>query len=167
VLAWADRVLQAHADHEAIIITHCYMYMDGTRNKPGDEHNPKAYKGAVGANDGEDMWQKCFRKHPNLAAVYSGHQIYDNISYRIDPGERLNRVFQSFQNWQCTERGGEGRVRIVVYRQQDRRVEHYVWNSLSGQYETEPGYRVDIPMRSNENLQAEWKEFVFPRVTGS
>jgi hypothetical protein len=92
VLEWANQLLEEHADHKAIIVTHSYMYLNGERTKPGDNHNPKDYKGAHGANDGEDVWNKCLKRHKNVMAVFSGHHITDNVSYRYDVGEQGNLV---------------------------------------------------------------------------
>lgn len=148
VLAWVDGVLTKHRDHNAIIITHCYMFIDGTRNKPGDAHNPKLYKGAAGANDGEDMWNKCFRKHGNIRAIYSGHQVPVSISYRTDLGDHGNPVFQSFQNWQDADHGGAGRMRIAVYRPTEGRVDHYVVNPHTGALEEGKGYEVSYRLHA-------------------
>ncbi len=151
VLAWADEVMKANPQHKTIIITHCYMYMYGERIKPGDDHNPKAYKGATGANDGEDMWQKSFKQHSNLLAIFSGHQIYENISYRTDIGENGNVILQSFQNWQSTELGGEGRIRILKFRPAENEVTLQVINTNTGLYEQLPGYEVVVPFTPQIN----------------
>lgn len=151
VLAWADGILEAHSSHKAIIITHAYMYQHGERTKPGDNHNPKLYKGAAGANDGEDMWQKSFRKHGNLIAVFSGHHDRELVSYRTDFGDRGNPVFQSFQNWQCTDNGGEGRIRILKMKPSEfPTFSLEVYNPHTGSYETNPGYKVEVPLKREE-----------------
>jgi hypothetical protein len=144
VLAWADDILTLHSDYMAIIITHCYMYMYGERTKPGDKHNPKSYPGATGANDGEDLWHKSLRKHGNVIAVFSGHQIPENVSYRIDLGENGNPVFQSFQNWQSEENGGEGRFRVLKFRPLTNEMTLQVFNPYTSEYETKDGYEVTV-----------------------
>ncbi|MEA2699655.1 MAG: hypothetical protein QOI66_3926, partial [Myxococcales bacterium] len=66
VLAWADSVLKVFKDTPAIVITHAYLYRDGTRydavGSPGQQFNPHAYviMGQPGTtvNDGEEMWRK-------------------------------------------------------------------------------------------------------------
>jgi hypothetical protein len=142
VLFWVDQILVEHAAYEVIIITHSYMYINGQRTKPGDTYNPKLYLGAEGANDGEDLWQKCFRKHANISAIYSGHHVPEHVSSRTDLGDHNNLVFQSFQNWQEAKHGGEGRIRIAVHRMIEQKVDHYVFNPISASYETNPGYEV-------------------------
>ncbi|MDF2725660.1 MAG: metallophosphoesterase [Paenibacillus sp.] len=141
-LAWADDVLSRHADYEAIVVTHCYMFMDGTRNKPGDAHNPTIYPACANDNDGESVWHKCLKKHANVIAVYSGHQIPRHTSVRLDQGEHGNPVFQSFQNWQGAPSGGEGRIRVVHFDAEAGRMNHRVYNPHQGCYETLDGYEV-------------------------
>lgn len=150
VLEWANHVLEVHADHKAIIVTHSYMFLHGERTKPGDAHNPKNYKGAHGANDGEDVWNKCIKKHQNIIAVFSGHHITDNVSYRYDVGEKGNLVFQSFQNWQCAPNGGDGRIRIVNFNIDENKIDLTVYNPQTEEYETEAGFTVNLPYNVNE-----------------
>lgn len=157
VLKWADQVLEANQDYEAIVITHCYMHIHGERTGPGDGLNPKTYAGAFGANDGEDVWQKSLRKHPNVIAVFSGHHVPGNVSYRVDLGDHGNPVFQSFQNWQFADFGGEGRFRIVTFLPDDRGMEFSVLHPQTGSYEEAPGYRVSVPKASQE-----WSSFRYP-----
>ncbi|MEF3303962.1 metallophosphoesterase [Paenibacillus sp. GYB003] len=165
VLAWADDVLRRYPDHRAIVVTHCHMYIHGERSKPGDAHNPKTYPGAHGANDGEDLWQKCFRKHGNLIAVYSGHQVPAHVSYRIDRGDEGNLVFQSFQNWQEAPNGGDGRIRIVRFDIEGGTIGHSVFNPRTNRYETEDGFEVDIPFSETQQLSGrDWTTLRHPRL---
>ncbi|WP_274362888.1 metallophosphoesterase [Paenibacillus thermotolerans] len=157
VLAWADRVLEAHRDHEAIVITHSYLFIHGERTKTDDGLNPKTYSGAFGANDGEDIWQKSLRKHPNVLAVFSGHHVPSNVSYRVDIGDHGNPVFQSFQNWQFTDGGGEGRFRIMTFLENGGGYELSVMHPQTGSYEEEPGYRVALP-----KVSADWSSVRYP-----
>lgn len=141
VMAWADEVIREHRNRKAIVITHSYMYMYGERVKSGDETNPKEkYPATAAGNDGEDMWQKHLKHHPNLIAVFSGHHMPVNVSHRIDSGVHGNRVLQCFQNWQAGESGGCGRFRIVEYDAVGAGMTLKVFNPLTEQFESEPGY---------------------------
>ncbi|TVY07080.1 metallophosphoesterase [Paenibacillus cremeus] len=161
VLAWADRILQEHADHKAIIVTHCFMYINGKRSQPGDAHNPKIYPGATGANDGEDVWHKLIKKHPRLIGVFSGHQVPVNVSHRTDLGEQGNVVLQAFQNWQSSERGGEGRLRILTIDPENSTMSLAVFNPSSGNYEHEAGYQV---AHSFKEVTPPFESTVFPTL---
>lgn len=80
VLAWADDVLAAHRDRHALITTHMDL---GIRDKPkwaaGYIHDPKGrmrwskIHGPRG-NNGEQMWDKLYRKHPHLRLILCGDQ---------------------------------------------------------------------------------------------
>jgi hypothetical protein len=166
VLAWADRVLEAHQDHEAIVITHCYMNITGERTKHSDSLNPKEYPGSLDANDGEEIWQKSLRKHPNVIAVFSGHHVPKNVSCRVDLGDHGNPVFQSFQNWQFAHCGGEGRFRIMQFLEDDAGYELSVMHPQTGIYEEAPGYRISLPSLQpkphTQEYAVNWNAFGYP-----
>jgi hypothetical protein len=82
-VAWANQILAAHADTPAILITHAYLYRDGTRydhvGAPGQQFNPHAYvtMGQPGSsiNDGAELWTKLVEPHSNVKLVFSGHDV--------------------------------------------------------------------------------------------
>lgn len=94
MLKWADEVISSHPKHKVIIITHAYMYRDGDPITDGDCYPPTYYKGYEGAQNGDDMWEKCFSKHENVLMVLSGHDPWQHIVYRQDTGEKGNTVTQ-------------------------------------------------------------------------
>jgi len=118
VLAWAAGVLAAHADAAAVVITHAYLYRDGTRydhvGAPAQQYNPHAYvmmgQAASTINDGEEMWRKLIAPAPNVKLVLCGHDV--NTGGDLPPGTtaRLTsvradgtRVHQILANYQsCT-----------------------------------------------------------------
>jgi hypothetical protein len=151
VIDWANHILEEYEDHETIVVTHSYMFLNGERTKQGDAHNPKNYKGTQDANDGEDLWHKCLKHHKNVTAVYSGHHIPDNVSYRFDVGDKGNLVFQSFQNWQCAENGGDGRIRIIRYKEDSNEIEMNVFNPQTEQWESESGFDISIPIKAESS----------------
>ncbi len=93
-LKWVDSVLKAHPNHKAIIVTHAYMYRDGTTIDAGDCYPPTYYSGYTNAQNGDDMWNKCFSKHKNVLMVLSGHDPWQHIVYRQDKGVNGNTVTQ-------------------------------------------------------------------------
>lgn len=146
VVDWAEDLLRRHRDHAAIVVTHGYLDPNGDRTRPGSHFHPHDYPGSAGGLDGEDLWQQALRRHPNVVAVFSGHQIPETVSYRVDPGEAGNPVLQSFQNWQSTPRGGAGRIRIVRYSPETGRLAMCVVNTATGAYEKDDGYEVDLSL---------------------
>lgn len=146
VMEWAEQILQQHADRQAVILTHSFLYIDGERTREGDNHHPRDYKGIGEACDGEEMWQHYLKRHKNVFAVFSGHHVPGNAAVRIDQGDGGNQVIQSFQNWQMKEEGGQGRVRLVTIDKTAGECLLQVYNPVAGKYEDGPGYNVVIPL---------------------
>lgn len=151
VLDWADRILKKHADHTVFVVTHLYMYMFGERTKKGDKHDPDWFPASLGDNDGERLWEKCFRHHANIVSVFSGHHGKDtNVSHRVDYYEDGRAALQTFQNWQSAPEGGEGRVRIFSFNPDSRTMTMSVYNPAAGHYEQKPGYELTVTLKANE-----------------
>jgi len=83
VLAWASGVLASHPATPAIVITHAYLYRDGTLydhvNAPTQLYNPHGYVMANQAgttiNDGAELWSKLIAPNSNVRLVFSGHDV--------------------------------------------------------------------------------------------
>lgn len=80
VLVWADEVLTRHASRRALITTHMDLgIIDKPTTPEGFVHDPKGrmrwtkIHGERG-NSAEQMWDKLYRKHANLAFIFSGDQ---------------------------------------------------------------------------------------------
>ncbi len=103
-LKWADSVIEANPDHKVIIVTHAYMYRDGTTISSEDCYPPTYYEGYNDPQNGDDMWSKCFSKHENVVLVLSGHDPWQHIVYRQDVGEKGNTVTQMLIDPQYMDR---------------------------------------------------------------
>lgn len=80
VLAWADGMLRKHANRRALLTTHMDLGIaDRPKTAEGFIRDPKGrmrwikIHGARG-NTGEQMWEKLYRKHPNLRLIFCGDQ---------------------------------------------------------------------------------------------
>jgi len=112
-LAWADAILKANQDKDAIIVTHMFTYMDNTRIS-GCDLNSAASFGVGQDNNGEDMWWKLVRKYPNIHLVLSGHVVQgDGTGRRMDLGVNGNLVNQILSDYQSDALGGGGYLRIM------------------------------------------------------
>lgn len=98
VLAWADDVLTRHRDRAAFVTTHMSL---GPLNKPtqreGYFSDPKGLmqwtkRHEERGNSPQEMWDKCFAKHPNLKAVFSGDQSRTQSMYAARQGDSGNIV---------------------------------------------------------------------------
>lgn len=136
VLAWADRLIRAHADKSVIVATHCYMYDDDTRLGPGDEFSP--HKLDTAYNDGEQMWDKLIRHHPNIFLVVSGHVKGDGAGRLSSKGDHGNVVHQMLSNYQMLESGGDAWLRILKFLPGERRLEVRTYSPWLGKFDVDP-----------------------------
>jgi hypothetical protein len=125
VLEWLDALLSESPQYRTIVLTHAYLYMDNARLDAtlfGEDPyggNPKSYPAVAddpaGCNDGQDIWRKVLKKHPQVALVYSGHVGHVGIGRRASIGECRQLVQErltDFQNWTG---GGNGWMQTLVF----------------------------------------------------
>jgi len=101
-LDWANSVVAEHPDHRVIMVTHGYMYRDGTTLDANDAYSASRYplrdkKEEQATNpslDGDDIWREFASKHENIQLVISGHDPCQHVVYRQDSGEKGNTVTQ-------------------------------------------------------------------------
>jgi len=139
VITWADGVLKAFPTKPAIIVTHAYLYGDGTRYdvaKSGLDPNQPSFQAFIpqsyyyttkeGSNDGEQIWQKLIVPNPNVRLVFCGH---DNGAARLTSlrpdGSRVHQMLSDYQ-W-LDDSGGSGYLRVLQfdYGQKQIRVQTY------------------------------------------
>lgn len=105
-LNWANQVIEQHPNHKVIITTHSYLDNAGLRvgvkksekaNYPGVSIAP----GEEYSNEGEEVWHKLIKLHPNIMSVHSGHWInLPTMAYQVSEGINGNLVYEFFNNWQ-------------------------------------------------------------------
>ena|GEM_PF-280925 len=119
VLQWANQVVAAHPDHLVAVVSHTHVYFDGTLHGSNPSHlwNPHSYGIASqpgGVNDGQEVWDKLIRLHPNIRFVFNGH-VLNNNAMLIGTGDHGNPVYQMLANYQYMENGGNGYLRILEF----------------------------------------------------
>ncbi len=122
-VVWADKVLKAFPDRPAILVTHVYLYSDGTRYNlavAGTDQSwyPQSYgyTPSDGINDGEMLWQKLVLPNSNVRMVFCGHQTGATggawlTSSRPD-GTVVHQMLSDYQ-WIQGHHYGFGFLRIV------------------------------------------------------
>ena len=117
VLEWANGVIEAHPDHRVVIITHAYMYRDGTTLDAGDCYPPTYYTGYTDAQNGDDIWYELASQHKNVLMVLSGHDPWQHIVYRQDRGVYGNTVTQMLIDAQYVDlySGSNGMVAMFYF----------------------------------------------------
>lgn len=120
VLEWSGRIMQDYSEATTILVTHTYLFHDGTRTDSNDAHAPSNYEGGLlpsgsDYNNGEQMWRSELHFHENLAAVHSGHHIGGPfVARRKDRAKTGSRVHQMFMNYQTIDNGGNGWFRLLT-----------------------------------------------------
>jgi hypothetical protein len=137
VIDWAGDLLRRHASDFVILVTHSFLYIDGTRVREGHRHNPKLYALGPSANDGEDLWAKLVSVHDNIHWVQSGHHVGGNTAYRHDRSQGGTVVHQAFANWQQAPNGGDGWMQMVTIGRRQARVQTF--SPTLGQASRGPG----------------------------
>lgn len=121
VVEWASDVLSKHADHDAILVTHGYLYHDGTRIDEGDEWDATHYDELEGIN-GPDLWEQVVEPHENVFLVLSGHVLCDGSARLTSVRDDGSMVHQLLTNYQSTENGGNGYLRLLRFRPAEDRI---------------------------------------------
>jgi hypothetical protein len=115
VLNWANEVLRRHADRQALITSHMGW---GPKDKPKSADDFfKAEKGRMTwskihgtrGNTPQQMWDKLYRHHPNLVAVFSGDQSRTQAIKASSTGEHGNVVHELLQDY------GSGYLRLYRF----------------------------------------------------
>jgi len=143
-LAWADSVLKRYPRLPAIIVTHAYLYEDGSRygmaalgradpRPAGQRFAPEAfgYTRSEGINDGEQIWRKLIVPNHNVRLVLCGHDngVSRLSTFRPD-GSVVHQVLSDYQwLYQGTAdyAGGSGFLRLLEfdYKRKEIRVRTY------------------------------------------
>ncbi|MBP7826274.1 MAG: hypothetical protein KA236_06965 [Verrucomicrobia bacterium] len=144
-VAWANQVLAAYPDRRAILITHAYMYHDETRydwatRGATQQWNPHSYGTANdpdGTNDGEELWQKLVKLHPNFVLVCNGHVLGDGLGRLSSTNDFGGVVHQMLVNYQMKALGGEAFLRLVEFLPDGKTVQLKAYSPLYGTYKTD------------------------------
>jgi hypothetical protein len=79
-LDWAASIVKANPDKEVIVVTHSFLFVDGTTADRCDtEDKPRS------DNDGEQMWDSFVSQYPNIVMVVNGHLTAGLGARRSDP----------------------------------------------------------------------------------
>jgi len=107
-VAWANSVLAAHPGLPAILATHAYMYVDGTRFdyatygdlQGGSPHNANYQTSPEqGIYDGQELWDALVLPNPNILLVFSGHVSTASVRNDARPdGTRCVQVLSDYQS---------------------------------------------------------------------
>ncbi|MBC8087854.1 MAG: metallophosphoesterase [Phycisphaerae bacterium] len=169
VVDWANEVVARFPDHHAILLTHAYVYSDGTRydwktKAASQTWNPNAYgigtspeEKKHGVNDGEALWQKLVGRHKQFAFTFNGHVLNDGIGHVMSQGVQGNTVHQMLVNYQCgvvpdRKNGGGGFLRIVEVQPDGVTLNISDYSPFYDQWLTDADRKFTIKLPRNLNL---------------
>ena len=156
VLTWADNVLKAHPDVPAMVVTHAYLYWDGTRYdhvaRPGQSYSPYMYATAPppgSVNDGEEMWKKVIEHNENVRFVISGHVF----SPTGEAAARLTSthpsgasVHQLLANYQESALGGGGYLRLMEFCPATAQLRVSTYSPYLNLWKSDPANEFTLPL---------------------
>jgi hypothetical protein len=145
VLAWARRVADRYRAMPAILVTHAYLYEDGTRYDGGSSQRwaPERYGlGATGA-DGETIWNELVRERSAFEMVVCGHVLGRGAARLTSEREDGPPTHQLLANFQHGERGGNGFLRLVEVHPDRFFVRTY--SPFAGRYRREAEHEFTLP----------------------
>jgi 3',5'-cyclic AMP phosphodiesterase CpdA len=143
VLTWADKVLKAFPTLPAIIVTHAYLYGDGTRYNYAVYGSAQAwyprfygFTPQEGINDGEDIWQKLIVPNANVRLVFCGHDsgAARLTSFRAD-GSPVHQMLADYQ-W-ADSLGGSGYLRVLEFDYDKREIRVQTYSPYLDQFMTD------------------------------
>ncbi len=108
-LDWAESILSANADKEAIVVAHAFVLKNGYREDQCDDQDMP-----TGNATGQETWTR-LRKHSNVIMVLSGHFTGGSGARRSDLGDNSNLVNQLFADYQDFANGGNGWLRVITF----------------------------------------------------
>ncbi|HKU28301.1 MAG TPA: carboxypeptidase regulatory-like domain-containing protein [Candidatus Sulfotelmatobacter sp.] len=131
-LDWAASIVQANPDKEVIVVTHSFLFVDGTTADRCDTQD-KPRKD----NDGEQMWDYFVSKYPNIIMVVNGHLTAGEAARRSDLGINGNLVNSMFSNYQTDANGGNGWLRIVTFHPSANTISVQTYSPFLNSYRTD------------------------------
>jgi len=132
VVAWANRILAEHKDRPAILLTHAYLYYGNARydhRRGGQRASPYNFCGD-GA-DGEMLWNRLVRRHPNVMMVICGHLSSQYVGYRKDEADHGNIVHQMLVDYEKMG-GGHGFLRLLEFLPDGKTVQVRTFSPVTG-----------------------------------
>lgn len=164
---WADATLAKFPNDRMIVVTHAYLYHDGTRydwkgKGPAQEWNPAVYgtgkndPGAAasatnltpaGMFDGEALWGALIRKHPGIFLTLNGHVLDDGVGVLESVGDAGNRVAQVLVNFQMLDDGGLGYLRLLEFLPDGETLRMKTYSPSLEVFATAPSQNFDLSIK--------------------
>ncbi|MFO0898075.1 MAG: metallophosphoesterase [Pirellulales bacterium] len=159
VVRWANEIVAAHPDREAVLITHAFSYFDDTRYDwkkygPKQHWNPHAYGVAQATRDdvfdGQQLWDALVSKYENFVLTLNGHVLGDGLGRLTSQTPRGRDVHQVLVNYQMRPKGGDGWLRLLEFKADGTTVEVYDYSPTRQQRNEGPQNRFTLQLSGIE-----------------
>ena len=144
VLEWANEVVASHPAHRVIVTTHAYLEKDGSLLETGEEYCPSQSYYDPANNDGDDIWNKFVRKHPNICMVMSGHMTASDIVVSKQTGDYGNEITQILIDPQGldTTSAPRGMVAMLYFSEDGKQVDAQYYSTITDMYRPNTDFTV-------------------------
>lgn len=113
VVEWAADLLESHAHRQTLLVTHGYLYSDGTPIDVDDRWDPTTYD--LTGHNGDELWERFVSRQENVRVVLCGHVLCEDGARLTNPDSIGNPVHQLLANYQSIEGGGQGYLRLLRF----------------------------------------------------
>ena len=163
VLDWANQILTRHANRLALVTTHMDLGpIDKPASNQGYFDDPKGrmrwskIHGDRG-NTPAQMWDKCYRRHPNLRLIFSGDQSRTSALHLATTGDHGNTIHALLSDYTSS-----GPLRIYRFFPAKNRLQVITYDTTQGSLIDESTH---VPGRENHQftLDVDLKLYSAPR----
>lgn len=159
VVAWADSILKSYPTTPAMLVTHAYLYRDGTRYNlamAGDDETKPSYQYFFpadsrftpdqGINDGEMLWQKLVLPNPNVRLVFCGHDTgWARLTSTRPDGSVVHQMLSDYQ-WLNEEYFGYGYLRVLRFDFGRKTIQVVTYSPYLQKYLTDEDNQFTLPL---------------------
>lgn len=138
-IKWANEIVAKYPNAYITVTTHKYLPDVGNARDKKREYS-------TAGNTGEDIWKKLIKENCAIRLVWSGH-------FHGDDGEALlvslntcgQTVYQTLQNYQTRENGGNGKLRIYTFKPNQQIVQVKTYSPVTDTFEMDDSSNFAFP----------------------
>ncbi|WP_227497251.1 metallophosphoesterase [Planctomonas psychrotolerans] len=137
-LDWGRKVLAAHPNRIAILSTHSFLTLQGTRKTSAERPGGTSQAG---------LWNDFVSQQCSIALVVAGHEHDGDLgeSRRTDQNRCGKPVVQAMSNYQDRANGGDGWLRYYTFSPADNTISARTYSPKLGRYETDDNSQFTLP----------------------
>lgn len=126
-VTYVKNILNAHPNHNAIIVTHSYLNGDRQGSPTNGYNTIYGGNGGYGANSPQFMWDQALKGCANVRMTFSGH--VGTHGYRVDTGTNGNKVYSFLQNYASNF---DNYVRLLTINTRTGTIQSRIHNPIKG-----------------------------------